>query len=59
MNHTEVFFSMKRVSYSVETKYKAVEMKAAGFSTKTRLLIPCKIQRMSSLEHSVFIKFSF
>ena len=34
MNHTEVFFSMKRVSYSVETKYKAVEMKAAGFSTK-------------------------
>lgn len=25
---------MKRVSYSVETKYKAVEMKAAGFSTK-------------------------
>lgn len=27
-------FSMKRVSYSVETKYKAVEMKAAGFSTK-------------------------
>ena len=23
---------MKRVSYSVETKYKAVEMKAAGFS---------------------------
>ena len=34
MNHTEVFFSMKRVSYSVETKYKAVEMKAAGFSKK-------------------------
>ena len=34
MNHTEVFFSMKRVSYSVEIKYKAVEMKAAGFSTK-------------------------
>ncbi len=34
MNHTEVFFSMKRVSYSVETKYKAVEMKVAGFSTK-------------------------
>ena len=34
MNHTKVFFSMKRVSYSVETKYKAVEMKAAGFSTK-------------------------
>nr|AXB88724.1 transposase [Staphylococcus epidermidis] len=31
---TEPFFSMKRVSYSVETKYKAVEMKAAGFSTK-------------------------
>ena len=27
-------FSVKRVSYSVETKYKAVEMKAAGFSTK-------------------------
>ena len=26
---------MKRVSYSVETKYKAVEMKAAGFSTKS------------------------
>ncbi|UZT89079.1 IS3 family transposase [Staphylococcus epidermidis] len=25
---------MKRVSYSVETKYKAVEMKAAGFSKK-------------------------
>ncbi|MCD8854239.1 IS3 family transposase [Staphylococcus epidermidis] len=25
---------MKRVSYSVEIKYKAVEMKAAGFSTK-------------------------
>ena len=25
---------MKRVSYSVETKYKAVEMKVAGFSTK-------------------------
>ncbi|MEK4918522.1 MULTISPECIES: IS3 family transposase [Staphylococcus] len=25
---------MKRVSYSVETKYKAVEMKIAGFSTK-------------------------
>ncbi len=25
---------MKRASYSVETKYKAVEMKAAGFSTK-------------------------
>ena len=25
---------MKRVAYSVETKYKAVEMKAAGFSTK-------------------------
>ncbi|MGW9856548.1 hypothetical protein ACUXIR_001482, partial [Staphylococcus hominis] len=25
---------MKRVSYSVETKYKTVEMKAAGFSTK-------------------------
>ena len=25
---------MKRVSYSVETKYKAVEMKAAGFTTK-------------------------
>lgn len=25
---------MKRVYYSVETKYKAVEMKAAGFSTK-------------------------
>ncbi|WP_305809237.1 IS3 family transposase [Staphylococcus epidermidis] len=25
---------MKRISYSVETKYKAVEMKAAGFSTK-------------------------
>ena len=34
MNHTEVFFSMKRVSYSVETKYKAAEMEAAGFSTK-------------------------
>ncbi len=34
MNHMEVFFSMKRVSYSVETKYKAVGMKAAGFSTK-------------------------
>ena len=34
MNHTEVFFSMKRVAYSVETKYKAVEMKTAGFSTK-------------------------
>ena len=26
---------------------------------KTRLLIPCKIQRISSLEHSVFIKFPF
>ena len=25
---------MKRVAYSVETKYKAVEMKAAGFSKK-------------------------
>ena len=25
---------MKRVSYSVETKYKAVKMKAAGFPTK-------------------------
>ncbi|MDH8940025.1 IS3 family transposase, partial [Staphylococcus epidermidis] len=25
---------MKRVAYSVETKYKAVEMKAARFSTK-------------------------
>ena len=25
---------MKRASYSVETKYKAVEMKAAGFPTK-------------------------
>ena len=25
---------MKRVAYSVETKYKTVEMKAAGFSTK-------------------------
>ena len=25
---------MKRVSYSVETKYKAVEMKAAGFSKR-------------------------
>ena len=25
---------MKRVAYSVETKYKAVEMKTAGFSTK-------------------------
>ena len=25
-------FSMKRVSYSVETKYKPVEMKSAGFS---------------------------
>ena len=25
---------MKRASYSVETKYKAVEMKIAGFSTK-------------------------
>ena len=25
---------MKRVSYSVETKYKTVEMKATGFSTK-------------------------
>ena len=25
---------MKRVSYSVETKYKAVKMKATGFSTK-------------------------
>ena len=25
---------MKRVSYSVETKYKTVAMKAAGFSTK-------------------------
>ncbi len=25
---------MKRVSYSVETTYKAVEMKAVGFSTK-------------------------
>ena len=24
---------------------------------KTRLLIPCKIQRISSLEYSVFIKF--
>ena len=33
MNHTEVFFYEKS-SYSVETKYKAVEMKAAGFSTK-------------------------
>ena len=32
MNHA--VFSMKRVSYSVETKYKTVEMKAAGFSTK-------------------------
>ncbi len=55
MNHTEVL----RVSYSVETKYKAVEMKVTRFSTKTRILIPCKIQRMSSLEHSVFIKFPF
>ena len=27
-------FSMKRVSYSVETKYKAVEMKIAGFRQK-------------------------
>ena len=27
--------------------------------TKTRLLISCKIQRISSLEHSVFIKFPF
>ena len=26
---------------------------------KTRLLIPCKIQRISALEHSVFIKFPF
>ena len=25
---------MKRVAYSVETKYKAVEMKTAGFSKK-------------------------
>ena len=25
---------MKRVAYSVETKYKAVERKTAGFSTK-------------------------
>ena len=25
---------MKRASYSVETKYKAVKMKATGFSTK-------------------------
>lgn len=25
---------MKRVAYSVETKYKAVEMKVAGFSIK-------------------------
>ena len=33
MNHTEVFFYEKS-SYSVEIKYKAVEMKAAGFSTK-------------------------
>ena len=33
MNHAEVFF-YERVSYSVETKYKAVEMKIAGFSTK-------------------------
>ena len=30
----EGVFSIKRVSYSVETTYKAVEMKAIGFSTK-------------------------
>ena len=28
---------MKRVAYSVETKYKAVEMKAAGFFNKKKL----------------------
>src|SRR5699024_2463660 len=27
-------FSMKRVAYSVETKYKVVEMKLKGFSTR-------------------------
>ncbi len=34
MNPTEVFFSMKRVSYSLETKHKTIEMKKAGYTIK-------------------------
>ena len=34
MNHTEVFFSIKKVSYSLETKYKTIEMKKAAYTIK-------------------------
>jgi len=44
---------------SNKSKKEELNQHSSKKETKTRLLIPGKIQRINSLEHGVFIKFPF